>query len=179
MVEKGPTARLEIFRINSLASPPVPRTWGVRTLDFIPRYGFVCEVAGQYVHGRSPDEHAGQPSVADALLRDPAVRPDSAAGTSAKYTPRIMPVEAWDDALTVGDACEDPIAWALRQECATATVTADRDCDSFSGARQPTVTELLQAEESYEQVQRFLQGQICVSAAGMHRIVGLPSTSRT
>lgn len=79
VVEKGPTYRLEVFRVPSGqasskasssggsssssstcgggggtgAKGSARYTWGVRTLDFIPENAFVCEVTGQYVLGRS------------------------------------------------------------------------------------------------------------------------------
>lgn len=62
VVEKGLTARLEVFRVAkdlptdgsiSIMEALNSNTWGVRTLDFIPKGGFVCELTGQYVLGKT------------------------------------------------------------------------------------------------------------------------------
>ena len=64
MVERGLTSRLEVFRVAqdlptdgsiSILEAVNSNTWGVRTLDFIPKGGFVCEVTGQYVRGKTKD----------------------------------------------------------------------------------------------------------------------------
>lgn len=68
-MEKGPTARLEVFRVRNdlptdglvsingvvgaAANKSKNNTWGVRTLDFIPESAFVCEITGQYVLGKT------------------------------------------------------------------------------------------------------------------------------
>ena len=64
VVEKGLTTRLEVFRVAqdlpadgsiSVLEAATSNTWGVRTLDFIPKGGFVCEITGQYVLGKTRD----------------------------------------------------------------------------------------------------------------------------
>lgn len=74
MVEKGPTARLEVFRVRKDVPTDIPVsindlvsdgsssnsfTWGVRTLDFIPESAFVCEITGQYVLGKTVNRSVG------------------------------------------------------------------------------------------------------------------------
>ncbi len=79
MVEKGPTARLEVFRVrndlpsessvsindvvssaNTTTTKSKNNTWGVRTLDFIPESAFVCEITGQYVLGKTANNQVSR-----------------------------------------------------------------------------------------------------------------------
>jgi hypothetical protein len=136
----------------------------VRTLDPIPRFAFVCEVAGQYAKGSSADGVSGQPSIADAMLRN---RDELDTSTTAPYSARIVPVEMWDSAEVVGEACEGPAAWAVRESAAADLVSMRINGAVSSGgpagrSRPLTVPEVLQCEEKYEQVARFLRGKICV-----------------
>jgi hypothetical protein len=174
VVERGPTARLEIFRLRSASSSSSKpdHTWGVRTLDFIPRNAFVCEVTGQYVLGRTVDGSAG--SAADAILRDAAA---GSSGTTPCAGQAVTPVRAWD-APVVHEAGFSSLSWAaseLKLEKASlsgSNVTAPivRTDSGVSSAdvtgvvsRALTEHELLRSEEHVDQVRNFLLGEVCVS----------------
>eukprot|EP01032_Pedospumella_encystans_P023392 gene23392-26480_t len=116
VVEKGPTARLEVFRVRndlptegpvsingvvgaSAANKSKNNTWGVRTLDFIPESAFVCEITGQYVLGKSVNNQ-GEGTVTDLILSSNNSRASSSSnGRSARrtYTTKITPVGAWEE----------------------------------------------------------------------------------
>ena len=176
VVERGPTSRLEIFRLRgaSSSSKQQENTWGVRTLDFIPKNAFVCEVTGQYVLGRTGEDTAA--SVAGALLQDPAVGTGSADASGGRG---VIPVRAWD-APAVHDAGFSPIAWAANQleldeartsgTGVTAPIVHGESGVSSGSASQAggmsrglSVRELLRSEEHCDQIRNFLRGEVCVS----------------
>jgi hypothetical protein len=176
VVERGPTSRLEIFRIHGAASSSrqAENTWGVRTLDFIPRNAFVCEVTGQYVLGRTQDGTAG--SATDAILRASAAGSSSALPCAGQA---VTPVRAWG-AQAVHDTGFSPLSWAANEirlddtavSGSGVTVPIARTEGSVSStghggggapSRALTEQELLRSEEHLEQVRTFLRGEVCVS----------------
>ena len=197
MVEKGPTSRLQVFRpsnttstesssSNSGSSSSRHPVWGVRTLDFIPEGQFVCEVAGQYVLGRSGEDNttgAGSSSagtdsnnmndatksVVDLILQDPSMRPLSevaavGAGSGASelpYTARIIPVGAWEEAGPGDAGAFDPLTWAAKEAAAADMNTGNSSLNDPSTTAAVLVDRL--TEEHYDSIRNFLRGEICVS----------------
>jgi hypothetical protein len=162
-VERGPTSRLEIFRIRSggSSSRPTENTWGVRTLDFIPRNAFVCEVTGQYVLGGTAEGTAG--SVADAILRGAMA---GSAGLMLRAGQEVTPVRAWD-ASAGHDGGLSALSWAS-SELRLADVTLPSSgvaapVERGELSRALTEQELLRSEEHLDRVHSFLQGEVCVS----------------
>ena len=196
MVEKGPTSRLQVFRpsnttttesSSSSSSSSRHPVWGVRTLDFIPEGQFVCEVAGQYVLGRSGEDNttgAGSSSagtdsnnmndaaksVVDLILQDPSMRPLSevaavGAGSGASelpYTARIIPVGAWEEAGPGDAGAFDPLTWAAKEAAAADMNTGNSSLNDPSTTTAAVVVDRL-TEEHYDSIRNFLRGEICVS----------------
>ena len=201
VVEKGPTSRLQVFRpsnttttessssssSNAGSSSSRHPVWGVRTLDFIPEGQFVCEVAGQYVLGRSGEDNtttitgAGSAgtdsnnmndaakSVVDLILQDPSMRPLSevaavGAGSGASelpYTARIIPVGAWEEAGPGDAGAFDPLTWAAKEAAAADMNTGNSSLNDPSTTAAVVVDRL--TEEHYDSIRNFLRGEICVS----------------
>lgn len=207
VVEKGPTSRLQVFRPSNTtttessssssnagsssssntgsSSSSLHPVWGVRTLDFIPEGQFVCEVAGQYVLGRSGEANttgAGSStgadsnnmndaakSVVDLILQDPSMRPLSevaavGAGSGASelpYTARIIPVGAWEEAGPGDAGAFDPLTWAAKEAAAADMNTGNSSLNDPSTTAAVVVDRL--TEEHYDSIRNFLRGEICVS----------------
>lgn len=161
VVEKGPTARLEIFRIAG--SPKTGNTWGVKTLDFIRANSFVCEVTGQYVTGHTAD---GAGTVADTIL-------SGASKSAGKEVACVIPVAAWDAAQPDGFS---PVAWAAG-EVDSKRRGEDEPAPNGPVSRPLTLRELQKDKERYEAVRGFLQGQICVRKNAFTSHVGVVSVA--
>ena len=183
-MEKGITARLEIFRVQGRTA--AENTWGVRTLDAIPVNSFVCEITGQYVLGRTVDTHTGS-SVADTILRD-AIEPTGGSGSGAgkggdgvgvsagrrsrSGAEFLLPVESW--AQGAGVDPYRPVQWAMRKvgivppvstnASSSGVVVGGLDDAEAVTSRPLTEQELLREDRNYEKLSEFLRGEICVSA---------------
>ena len=203
MVEKGPTSRLQVFRpsnttstesssSNSGSSSSRHPVWGVRTLDFIPEGQFVCEVAGQYVLGRSGEDNttttgAGSSSsagstgtdsnnindaaksVVDLILQDPSMRPLSevaavGAGSGASELPYTARIIPVGawEEAGPGDAGAFDPLTWAAKEAAAADMNTGNSSLNDPSTTAAVLVDRL-TEEHYDSIRNFLRGEICVS----------------
>lgn len=118
VVERGLNFHLQVFRTrdeqraaldwtgassSGTASKKTSTGWGVRTLDFIPRYAFVCEVMGQFrslraIQRSSPNNDTDVPSSAGKKKsrKSGASAPSSSTSVDWAVMHRRIRVSKWD-----------------------------------------------------------------------------------